>query len=197
MKRMVFLLVTLLSATALAEHPSVRYRAVNPYARKHFYMGVEGLASLRVHETGRAFVAHGGGFNLFIGGRIHRNLALEFGWAPTFQGQPGPILGHPFYDGVALSALTADLKVFFARHFVQPYFTVGPGVYFLHDWAFNYYAGGGGWQIGGGIDFWVLPVLSLGIKAQYRGATLLDYNQTHENTYLSFVTLGANLTGHF
>jgi hypothetical protein len=168
------------------------------YSRRHFYLGAEGLGSVVVNETGpHSFFSSGGGINLFLGGRIHRHLALEFGWSPTFHGQPGSGFGETTTDGLALSAITADLKILPLRGWVQPYVAFGPAGYVLHDWAFHYLGGGGGFQVGGGVDFYVYRHLSFGLKSQYRGAELVDYDPAHDRTFLSMLTFAGNITGHF
>jgi hypothetical protein len=189
-------LIVLAAAPAHADEVLV-VRPPN-YARRHFYLGAEGVASVFLNQTEpHSFVGDGAGFNLFLGGRVTRHLALEFGWQPTFHGAPGDGLDRPAQDGIGLSALTFDVKLYPLTSWVQPYFTVGPGVYVLTDYMLRPIAGGGGYQIGGGIDFYVLPVLSLGLKAQYRGVTLLDYDPQGDTTYLSMLTIAANVTGRF
>ena len=180
---------------AQAEPVSIR-REENPYARRHFYMGVEGVGVAVLNETGpRAFLNAGGGFNLFIGGRVHRSVALELGWQPTFHNNEVDFSGHRI-DTIGLEAITMDLKFFPLQGPIQPYFTVGGGGYLLGD-SFSVFAGGPGYQIGGGIDFWVTPWASVGLKAQYRGVAMLDYDVNRDNTYLSLFTGSFNFTGRF
>jgi hypothetical protein len=95
-----------------------------------------------------------------------------------------------------LEALTLDLKILFFRGPIQPYVTIGAGGYLLGD-NFSIFAEGGGYQLGGGIDFWLGAHISLGLKAQYRGVGLVDYDSQKDNTYLSLFTGAANLTLRF
>src|SRR5438105_4552953 len=159
-------------------------RSFNPYARRHFYLGAEGVGMAVLHETGpRGFLESGGGFNLFIGGRVHRSLAIEFGWQPTFHNNETNIFGRRV-GTIGLEALTLDLKVFPIHGPIQPYFTAGAGGYLLGD-NLSVFAAGPGYQIGGGIDFWMAPWASFGLKGQYRGVGLVDYDIYRDNTYLS------------
>ncbi len=198
MKRTLLVLSALLSTvtatSAFADEYYLHRESV--YGRRDFYMGAEGVASVFLNQTGpHSFIGDGGGLNLFLGGRVARHVAIEFGWQPTFHGAPG--VGQPFTQDLGLSALTFDVKLFPIVSWVQPYFAVGPGAYLLTDYSLRPLAAGAGYQIGGGIDFWVLPVLSLGLKAQYRGATLIDYDTQNDSSYVSMLTFAANITGRF
>jgi hypothetical protein len=198
---MIALSLALLTTPARADYNSEVGRQWNPYARRHFYLGAEGVASIVLNQTGpHELITDGGGVNLFFGGRVHRAVAIEFGWQPTFHSQPSDVLvdalGRPA-NHLALSALTFDLKLFPLRRAIQPYVAFGPAFYVLHDWSAGYIASGPGWQVGTGVDFWLLPVLSLGVKVQYRGAELIDYDSRGDRSYLSMLNTGLNLTGHF
>lgn len=59
------------------------------------------------------------------------------------------------------------------------------------------FAEGPGYQVGGGIDFWIGPHFSIGLKIQYRGVALIDYDAYQDNTYLSLLTGAINFTGRF
>jgi hypothetical protein len=168
----------------------------NPYVRPHFYLGAEAVGVVVLNETGpRAFLNNGGGFYFFIGGRLSRHAALELGWQPTFHSDQVNIFDHPV-KLIGLQALTLDLKILFLRGPVQPYFTIGAGAYLLGD-TLSVFAEGGGYQIGGGIDFWLGYHVSLGLKVQYRGVGLVDYDANKDNTYLSLLTGAVGLTIRF
>lgn len=168
----------------------------NPYARPHFYLGAEGEGVVVLGATGpNAFLDHGGGFNLFLGGRINRWAALEFGWQATFHNPEFDELGRPL-GHVGLQALTLDGKFYPVHGRVQPYVSGGAGLYLLGD-VFDVFAEGPGFQVGGGIDFWLSRAVSLGLRAQYRGVDMLDYDTRQDDTYLSLLTFGVDLTGRF
>lgn len=172
------------------------HRAPNPYTRTHFYMGASGVAMVVVGERGpNSFLDNGGGFNLFLGGRVHRAVALEFGWQPTFHNNEYDIFGRRI-DTIGLDALTASVKVFPVQGAIQPYFIAGGGAYLLGD-RLNVFASGPGFQIGGGVDFWLSPWLTLGLQGQYRGVELFDYDARSDNTYLNLISFQGDFTGHF
>jgi hypothetical protein len=115
--------------------------------------------------------------------------------AGTLHSNQVDVFGRPI-NLIGLQALTLDLKILFLRGPIQPCFCVGGGAYLLGD-AFSVFAEGGGYQIGGGIDFWLGTHVSLGLKAQYRGVGLVDYDPQNDNTYLSLFTGALNLTIRF
>lgn len=207
MKRTLWSLVALaaclLVTTSVARADEYVYRSRDVYSRQHFLLGAEAVGSVMLNQLGGGprFLSHGGGPNLFLGGRVARHVGLEFGWQPGFHdsynGDPAITLGRDVRDGLALTALTFDVKIFPVGGVIQPYFAVGPSLNFLTDWELRYLAAGPGWQIGGGVDFWVLPVLSIGFKSQYRGFGLRNYDSQGRDGYFSMVTFAANLTGHF
>jgi Outer membrane protein beta-barrel domain len=199
MKRTVFALVIaafcLAAAPAHAEWVWVN-RPYNPYARRHFYLGAQPAGVVVLHETGpRAFLDHGGGVRLFLGGRLSRIFALEFAWEPTFHNNEVDIFGRPI-GTIGLEALTVDAKFYPLHRRVQPYISVGAGAYLLGD-NLSVFAAGPGYQVGGGVDFWLSPHFSLGLKTQYRGVGLVDYDVYRDNTYLSLLTFGVDFTGRF
>jgi len=137
----------------------------------------------------------GGGFDLYLGGRVNSWLALELGWQPTFH--------NPEYDAfgrrvgrIEIQAVTFDLKFFPTRGRVQPYFVVGGGGYLLGD-NFDVFAAGPGFQAGAGLDIWLMRHLSLGLRAQYRGVALVDYDPANDDTYISMLSAGADITVRF
>jgi hypothetical protein len=185
-----------LVGTARADQVYVVVREPNPYARRHFYLGIEAVGVAVIHQTGpHGFLEGGGGFNFFLGGRLSRWVALEAGWQPTFHSNESNIFTRRI-GTIGLDALTLDVKIFPIHGAIQPYFAVGAGAYFLGD-NFDAFAEGPGYQIGGGIDFWVARFASIGLKAQYRGVELFDYDLQKDNTYLSLFTGSANFTGRF
>jgi hypothetical protein len=200
MKRSMLIAIAGLVGAALAAAPAhadqvyVIERAPDPYARRHFYLGVEAVGVAVLNQTGpRGFLEGGGGFDFFVGGRLSRFVALEAGWQPTFHNNETDIFGRRI-GTIGLDALTLDLKIFPIHGPIQPYFVIGAGGYLLGD-NFSAFAEGPGYQIGGGIDFWITRWASLGLKAQYRGVELFDYDVNNDNTYLSLFTGSINFTG--
>lgn len=172
------------------------YRYPDPWIRTHFYLGASGVGAFVVNQSGpRSFLDQGGGFNLFLGVRFARFFAIEATWQPTFHNNEVDIFGRPV-GTISLEAITGDLKFYPARGRVQPYLMAGVGAYLLGD-NFSVFAEGPGYQLGGGIDFWLSPWFSLGLKVQYRGIELFDYDRFNDNTYLSMITAALDFTGHF
>jgi hypothetical protein len=168
----------------------------NPYARTHFYLGVAGQGVAVLGETGpRSFLSSGGGFDLFLGLRANRWVALEAGWQPTFHNaevdELGRTVGH-----IGLQALTLDVKIYPVHGRVQPYFSVGGGAYLMGD-NFDLFAEGPGFQIGGGVDFWLSRWGSLGLRVQYRGVDMIDYDPQNDDTFISMISAGVDFTARF
>jgi hypothetical protein len=186
-------------AQTSAEPAVILYRAEQPvYSRRNFYLGAEAVGSLILNESGpHSFYSHGGGFSAFLGGRVHRNVALEFGWTQTFHGLPGTDFGETVSNGIVLSAITTDVKLFPLYGRVQPFFVIGPAAFIEHDWAFHYFGSGPGFSAGGGIDFYPFKGLALGLKAEYRGAQLYNYDAFRDQTWLSMLDFAGSLTSHF
>jgi hypothetical protein len=187
------------AGTAHAEYRRYYYYQYpwdNPYTRTHFYLGGSGVGVVVLDQTGpNAILNHGGGFSLFLGVRFARFFALEAGWQPTFHNTEFNQFGQPV-STIGLQSITGDFKFYPARGPVQPYFSIGAGAYLLGD-NFSVFAEGPGYQIGGGVDFFVSPWFSVGLRIQYRGVELFDYDPRNDNTYLSMLNLGVDLTGHF
>jgi hypothetical protein len=198
--RKIILAVIAFAGLAGAARPAhaewVWVNRVNPYARPHFYLGAEGQGLVVLGATGpRSFLDHGGGFDLFVGGRLNRWAALEFGWQATFHNPEYDVWGNRV-DRVGLQALTLDGKFYPVHGPVQPYVSGGGGLYLMGD-SFSVFAEGPGFQIGGGIDFWLTRNMSLGLRAQYRGVDMIDYDGANNDTYLSLLSFGVDFTGRF
>ncbi len=180
------------------DDPALTARPRNPYARDHFYLGAEAVFIGVAHETAqREFLRSAGGFDISVGGRVHRRLAIELNWMSTFH-EDRTTLFRGSAEALMLNAVTLDFKIFvWYRGRVQPYVAVGGGAYFLGKGYTNLDTLGPGFEAGGGIDFWLWRHLSLGVKAQYRGIGMLDYKVFHEESYISAVTLGGDLTARF
>ena len=175
MRKVILALVAFVSLAgaarpARAEWVWVNNRYYNPYARPHFYMGAEAQGIVVLGATGpNAFLDHGGGFDFFLGGRLNRWAALEFGWQATFHNPEVDTFGQQV-DCVGLQALTLDAKFYPVHGRVQPYFSGGAGLYLLGD-SFSVFSEGAGFQLGGGIDFWLSRNISLGMRAHIAAST--------------------------
>lgn len=168
----------------------------NPYGRPHFYLGIEGVGVGVLDESGpRSFLSSGGGFDLFIGVRTGRWFALELGWQPTFHNPEYDDYGR-VVDRIGLQSITLDGKFFFLHGPIQPYVLGGLGAYLMGD-SFDVFAEGVGFQAGGGVDFWIGPFFSIGLKVEYRGVQLYDVDASNDDTFLSILQGSVAFTGHF
>lgn len=173
-----------------------RHHRYNPYARPHFYLGGAGVGVGIVDQTGpRSFLSSGGGFDLFLGARFNRWFALELGWQPTFHNPEFDDYGRQV-DRIGIQALTLDGKVFLVHGPIQPYVMAGVGAYLMGD-SLDVFAEGPGFQVGGGVDFWIGPHFSIGLKVQYRGVQMIDVDPNNDDTFISMITGAVDFTGHF
>lgn len=165
------------------------------YAREHVYLGAGGLGvHVLTAPDSRAAVNDGAGFSIHLGARLDRAFALELGWQPTFHGDADAFQQR--VGRVAMQAVTLDAKLYPWHSSVQPYLDLGTGAYLIGD-GLGLFAAGPGYQVGGGIDFWLSPWFSLGVKALYRGAVLLNYDVYAQNYYLGMIAAGAEFAGRF
>ncbi len=164
-----------------------RHHHYNPYARPHFYLGIAPVAVGILSETGpNSYLSSGGGFDLFLGVRANKWFALELGWQPTFHKPEYDQFGQQV-DRIGLQALTLDGKFYFVHGPIQPYVTAGVGAYLLGD-SLDVFAEGPGFQVGGGVDFWIGPHFSIGLKLQYRGIDMIDVDPNRDDTFISMIT---------
>jgi hypothetical protein len=170
-----------------------------PIDRPGIYLGVAGMGNFVVNQANApvdGFIDQGGGFSLFIGARLAPMFALELGYALNIH---NPVdQGGETVDALLLHAWTLDGKVIFPiRSPVRPYFQFGFGVYELASYANStLYRNGIGFQLGGGLDFWLNRVWSIGFRALYHG---IYFTQSIGETkpFLSTVSVEGNLQVHF
>lgn len=195
----------------------------NPLAFKHrfhFYVGLQGSALVVVDQSSGAgaagpgeFLGHGGGGGLFAGLRMGRWFALELNWAMTY---------HNFYEeydaywdyyewsALHLQTMTLDGKLHIPTWgIVEPFVQAGvgfsfAGVSFGDDYSqedYNY-ASGVAFNVGGGLDIWLGPFITLGGRILYRGMAFGEPSidargRTTYRNYVSGVALDANVAAHF
>src|SRR5262245_58527163 len=122
-------MIASVSLSSVVRADGILLTRVNPYARPHVYLGAEGQGVLVLGATGaRSFLDHGGGFGVFLGGRINRWTALELGWQATLHNPQYDVWGAPV-GRVGLQALTLEGKFYPVHGWVQPYVSGGGGVY--------------------------------------------------------------------
>ena len=166
-----------------------------PFSRRHFYMGARLSGVSVVGQSGpRAFLTGGGGFDVHLGGRLSRLVAIEGAWQPTFHNEDSDYYSRASAFG--LSAFTFDLKLIATEGRVQPYAAFGLGYYMLSDRG-GPFADGAGFQLGAGLDLWLASWVSLGGRLQYRGVSLSDMELGYDDTRLGLLYFDADLTIHF
>jgi len=179
------------------DDPQIR-RAADPFERRHAYLGAQAVFFGRLGETAeRDYLGSGGGFEITLGGRVHRRVALELNWLSSFQSDRSGL-----YPGNAhvmvINGVTFDTRIFFlTRGRFQPYATVGGGAYILGKGFASYEGVGPGFEGGGGIDFWLSKHVTLGLNAKYRGIGLINAGPLNEDNYISVITLGGDVTARF
>lgn len=168
----------------------------------HFGVGVNGTSVLSADGSQLTDgLDSGAGFEMSFGWRLAPRFSLDFTWLMSFHdaavGAAGP--------EAALTSLSVDGRFFLVDRSrqTQPYVQLGVGAYILgtDSWDFNALTGAG-FQLGGGVDFYLSRYVSIGAKVLYRGAYLDNAESTWsqfptESTWLSAVTYGGDLKFHF
>jgi hypothetical protein len=180
--------------------------------RPHLYLGVRGVGLLVVdQETDflEGYLDDGAGVAAFAGVKLGPWTALEFNWTTTWHDEALELGGGQatFLDDLYLMTFTGDLKIHFPTPSVtDPYFLVGGGYALLGaDYRAGFdadeiFAEGPTFEIGGGINVFLMPRLSVGGQIYYRGIYFdePDYDALfprHDN-YVSGVIFDVDLTVH-
>lgn len=184
-----------------------RYYA-RPYYRPHarvvaiypqgLYVGGGLVINRILHQEGDSdLLSNGAGLTLYTGLRINRALAVEAGWIGTLHRQPSA--SNAFGDGVVLNGFTGDAKLFFesSSESFEPYVQAGVGLYLLDSGYFGAQSAGAGFQAGGGFRYKLGEHADLGLRALYRGLAMGPPNATYSDTYVSGLTVEANLGFQF
>ncbi len=166
-----------------------------------WYVGV-GLVGTSILDQsgGPEQLQSGGGLSAWVGVNVARQLSLELGWLGSFH---NPVTIDTGYgretDWLMLEGLTADAKIHLGGpSIVDPYVQGGVGVYFLGSQHAGYADSvGAGYQLGGGIDLRVGPVVALGVRALYRGMSMGPPEGTVDDTFIHALTLEGSVAVHF
>lgn len=167
----------------------------------HFGIGVHGTSVLSSNSEITDGLGSGAGFDLSFGWRIAPTFSLDFNWMTSFHDAGDSASGSE----AALSHFSIDGRIFLAdkSRQVQPYLQAGIGAYILgrDSWEYDTLTGVG-FQLGGGIDFYLSRHVSIGGKLLYRGAHLDNAEDAWptfptESTWLSAFTYGGDLKFHF
>jgi hypothetical protein len=188
-------------------NPPVYYEPPPPWIRPprfvRGFIGVSGFGTIRAHQDGGVeYLHHGGGVGLFGGLDLGRFFGIEIGYDASFH---NPVTtctaAYAWCDAnyLLLETLHLDAKLHLPTGTrVMPYLQGGLVASWIGRTDSLTDATGGGFEAGGGIDFWLSRHGTFGIQALYRGLAMSDYaTYTGTGTYLSLVTVGGNFTAHF
>ncbi|MCA9514868.1 MAG: outer membrane beta-barrel protein [Myxococcales bacterium] len=177
-------------------------RAVEAPRRPQFEVGL-GVHGTSVINDGDNYgsIATGGGFELMLGWRPISAFALDMSLWLSFHD------ANRDYSSAnaTLGALSVDGRFFLTdwNQRLQPYLQVGIGAYAMESDAFySDSLGGPGFNLGGGIDFYLTRNISIGGKLLYRGAWVDNtdssyYDDPYESAFLSSFQYGGDVKFHF
>ncbi len=205
------LLIALLAATRSAAAHQVDYAHVHPAEyyerppreRVHAYLGGGALVAPVARQdlprlAGDADATVGAGGTIFGGVRLGPVFAVEVDYVRTHHGTDEG--GSPAEDRVlAIEAVDFALKLHVpTRALVEPYFQLALGGAVLGD-AQGRLAEGGSFALGGGVDLWLHPSLTVGARALYRSAALHepDRSTRGDGAFVSVVAVDLNFQVHF
>jgi hypothetical protein len=201
----------------------VRVRPARPHGHVHvalyprgLYVG-GGLVATRIlgQSGGDELLEDGFGLTLFTGIRVNNALALELGYLGTLHNpQKVQTTWGNDVDYLMLNGVTADAKIYVGGNRndsaaamqpngqpastgggtkVQPFVQGGVGLYVLDSTLFGTESVGTGFQLGGGMDIELGSHLDLGVRALYRGIAMGPPERVENDTFVSAVTVEANL----
>lgn len=169
----------------------------DPDYRPFFHLGLSlnGTSIAEDDSSAGGFDA-GAGFALDFGLRLAPQFSLDFGWWASFHDAAVEV------DAAALMSFTIDGRFFLTDRDqrLQPYLQAGVGAYVLtYDRGLDTLSGPG-FQLGGGLDFYLTPGVSLGARLLYRGA-YVEYDDPYyynvESSFISAFTYGVDIKFHF
>jgi hypothetical protein len=107
----------------------------------------------------------GGGASLFVGVRPSEYVGVALTYDAFFhRGEDADA-----WALATLQSVRADVRFFLLPGgLVDPYLQAGAGLYLLGD-EYDAAVAGGGFQLGGGFDVYLAPILSAGLNVLYRG----------------------------
>ncbi len=134
------------------------------------YFGLGGAGNLLIEDANGPSdgLGFGGGFELFVGYRFNGYAAVDLSWMSTFHGSTGTSA-----SGAMIAALSGDVRIFLMpwASRLDPYIQLGLGLYIINRHSSSSDAPTGvGFQGGLGLDYHLNPVISVGVRALYRGA---------------------------
>ncbi len=168
----------------------------------HLGIGVHGTSVFADSDSGITNgLASGAGFDVGFGWRVAPSFSLDFNWMMSFHDAGEQSAGPE----AALMHFSMDGRFFLTDRSrqTQPYILAGIGAYILgrDSWEFDTLSGIG-FQLGGGVDFFISKHVSIGGKLLYRGAYLDNAESSWpgfptETAWLSAFSYGGDLKFHF
>ena len=165
------------------------------------YVGFGLLGNVILSQSGGdELIDNGAGVSLFGGWRLADKLALELGYMGSAH-NPADVDIGPYrdVDYLILNGVTGDARIYLGDPLApqELYVQGGLGLYLLDSTYFGTQSVGSGFQLGGGIDFHVAPMLDFGLRGLFRGISMGPPESREDDTFLTALTLEGNLTLHF
>jgi hypothetical protein len=183
--------------------------------RIHGYVGAQltgiGIVNQKTDaSTGEYLGAGGGGGGLFGGVRLGPFFSLELNWNITYHNVAEDYWGD-VWSAFHLQTIEVNGKIHIpTRGMIEPYVQLGVGGAFIgvswdDRWAYDQgdylLTKGFTFNIGGGLDFWLSPFVSLGGRILYKGMRFgepyrIQGKTTYAN-YASAINADLNVALHF
>lgn len=183
--------------------------------RIHGYVGgqLTGIATLGQtlkYSNYGGYLGHGGGGGgLFGGVRLGPFFSLELNWNITWH-QAAEDYWGTYWSAFHLQTVELDGKIHIpTRGLVEPYFQVGIGFAFLGaSWEDRWsgvgadyiFASGVDFNVGGGLDVWLSPFLTVGGRVLYKGMRFGEsaiQATRYGANFASAINVDVNLAIHF
>ncbi|MBI4508209.1 MAG: outer membrane beta-barrel protein [Deltaproteobacteria bacterium] len=181
-------------------HGHVNFGGGIMLAPGYWYTGL-GLAAVRILDQagGTEQLESGGGVSLYAGVRLNEVLSLELGWLASFH---NPTRINTWYgpdvDFLVLDGGTFDARVHLSpSERFDPYLTGGLGLYTLSSEHFGIDSIGSGFQVGGGFDYWIASVASVGIRVRFHGISMDAPDSRDDTLFISAASAEGAVTLHF
>ncbi|MCB9557577.1 MAG: hypothetical protein H6707_15825 [Deltaproteobacteria bacterium] len=179
--------------------------------RVHGYLGGQlggFFVAAQVTDYDRGYMSHGGGGGLYGGVRLGPFVSMELNWGVSYHDRND--YWATYFDAMYMMTVTADLKLHVpTRGPVEPFFQGGLGFAWIgptyvdawHD-TVDVWAKGFTFRLGGGLEFFAGPWLSVGGRLLYQGLVFTNDGFTgapinKEKNFVNGVSLDFFGTIHF
>lgn len=174
------------------------HRSVRPY------LGISGLGSFALNQSGLNYLDVGGGFSAFGGLDFGPILGLEVSYTasihnPAFNCVDSPAIAVCDSQYIVMQIVSGSVRLHIPTGTpLVPYVQAGGSAAWLGKSGFFADASGGGFEAGGGLDIWLDNYWTFGTKVLYRGLWMGEYQGFQgTNSYLGMLTVDLNLGVHF